>query len=157
VSRPVPCPCCSGRPYGACCEPYHRGAHEAPDAARLMRSRFSAFARAEVAYLWKTLHPEHALRASPERDVLASLRRTAETHRYQTLAVLDTQEPDADGIARVLFRAGVFSKGRDLGFSECSEFAHDGVGWRYLRGVMGARFDAVDIVTFLAKHPAPGA
>ena len=32
---------------------------EAPDAERLMRSRYSAFALREVAYLWKTLHPDH--------------------------------------------------------------------------------------------------
>ena len=61
--------------------------------------------------------------------------------------------PDADGVARVLFRAGVFTRGRDVGFVECSEFAHDGVGWRYLRGVTVARSDAATIVTFRARHP----
>jgi len=153
VSRPAPCPCQSGLRYADCCEPLHRGAREAPDAAALMRSRFAAFARGEVAYLWKTLHPAHPLRAEPERAVLASLRRAAENNRYQTLAVLDAEGPDADGVARVLFRAGVFTRGRDVGFAECSEFAHDGVGWRYLRGVTVARTDATTIARFRTQHP----
>lgn len=157
MSRPLPCPCSSGSPYAACCEPFHRGAREAPDAPTLMRSRFAAFARGEVAYLWKTLHPDHPLRASPEREAVASLRRAAETNRYQSLAILDAQGPDADGVARVLFRAGVFSKGRDLGFTECSEFAHDGVGWRYLRGFTAAHTGAGDIAGFLAERHAAGA
>ena len=153
MSRPPPCPCQSGLRYADCCEAPHRNLREAADATALMRSRFAAFARAEVAYLWKTLHPDHELRAEPERLVLASLRRAAEANRYQTLAIHDATPPDADGVARVLFRAGVFAKGRDLGFTECSEFAYDGKGWRYLRGVTVARTDATTVDDFRAKHP----
>jgi SEC-C motif-containing protein len=34
----------------------------------------------------------------------------------------------------VRFRVKVFQKGKDVSFEELSEFAHDGVGWRYVRG-----------------------
>ena len=51
------CPCTSGDPYGACCGPIHRGDVAAPTAERLMRSRFSAFARGDVAHLLRTWHP----------------------------------------------------------------------------------------------------
>lgn len=157
MTRPPPCPCQSGVPYRACCDPLHRNQREAEDATALMRSRFAAFARGEVGYLWKTLHPDHALRAEPEAAVRVSLRHAAESLRYQTLAILDAAPPDGDGIARVLFRAGIFAKGRDVGFTECSEFAHDGVGWRYLRGVTVARTTAVTIAEFRLRHPDPGA
>lgn len=99
-----------------------------------MRSRFSAFALGEVEYLWKTLAADHEDRARPQEEVLRSLKTSVSTFKYQRLAILETQPPDAQGIARVRFRAGVFQKGRDVSFEELSEFVHDGAGWRYLRG-----------------------
>jgi SEC-C motif-containing protein len=122
-----------------------------------MRSRFAAFARREVAYLWKTLHPAHPLRAQSEPVVLASLRRAVDERRYQSLTLLDATVPDGDGVAWVLFHAGVFVKGQDVGFTECSAFAHDGVGWRYLRGVAVSRTDAHTVEAFRARHPSEGA
>jgi SEC-C motif-containing protein len=112
----------------------HRGEREAADATALMRSRFSAFALGEPAYLWRTLHPDHEDRQRPEPEVLAELREGIATFRYMGLAVLDHDGPDAEGVARVLFVARVFARGRDRSFIERSEFAHDGVGWRYLTG-----------------------
>ena len=135
MSRPLPCPCCSGLPYAACCDALHRGAREADDATALMRSRYAAFARGEVDYLWRTLHPEHPDRHAPESIVRASIRESAQANRYTGLRILDARGPDADGVARVLFHARVFQKGRDRSFVECSDFARDDRGWRYLRGV----------------------
>ena len=37
-----PCPCGSNSNYGACCQSLHQGA-AAPDAERLMRSRYCAY------------------------------------------------------------------------------------------------------------------
>jgi SEC-C motif domain protein len=99
-----------------------------------MRSRYSAFALKRVDYLWKTLHPDHPDRAEGEVAALARLRRSADEHRYMGLTILDREGPDADGLARVLFHAKVFLKGRDVGFVECSDFARDNDGWRYLSG-----------------------
>jgi SEC-C motif-containing protein len=61
-ARPVPapderCPCLSGEVYGVCCGPLHSGAATAPTAERLMRSRYSAYAVGDVAYLSATWHP----------------------------------------------------------------------------------------------------
>ena len=50
------CPCLSGSPYGECCAPYHRGEATAPTAERLMRSRYSAFAVGDAAYLLASWH-----------------------------------------------------------------------------------------------------
>lgn len=51
------CPCLSGDTYGACCGPLHRGERPAPTAEALMRSRYSAFAAGDAAYLRDTWHP----------------------------------------------------------------------------------------------------
>jgi SEC-C motif-containing protein len=101
-----------------------------------MRSRFAAFARGAVEWLWSSLHPDHDDRAEPRETVLAHLRSgLAQGLRYEALAILDTRPPDAEGVAQVLFHATVRAKGRDLSFVELSSFAHDGSGWRYLFGV----------------------
>ncbi|AMB59232.1 YchJ family protein [Microterricola viridarii] len=50
------CPCLSGESYGACCGRLHRGAADAATAEALMRSRFSAFAVGDAAYLLRSWH-----------------------------------------------------------------------------------------------------
>jgi len=47
------CPCGSARAYAQCCGPLHAGA-AAPDAETLMRSRYSAYVRANEPYLLAT-------------------------------------------------------------------------------------------------------
>ncbi|MFO0626101.1 MAG: YchJ family metal-binding protein [Polyangiales bacterium] len=136
MSRPTPCPCTSGEPYARCCGPYHLGAAEADTPTALMRSRFAAFARADVNYLYRTLHPDHPDRAAPEAQVRRALAESARSHRYMGLTILDARGPDAEGVAQVLFHARIFEKGRERSFTECSDFVQDGVGWRYLRGVL---------------------
>ena len=53
----APCPCGTGQPYAQCCGRYHAGAlHlQAPDAERLMRSRYSAYTMGLADYLLATL------------------------------------------------------------------------------------------------------
>ena len=50
------CPCESGKPYFACCEPLHKGVGTAT-AEALMRSRYTAFVLGLEDYLLKTWHP----------------------------------------------------------------------------------------------------
>ncbi len=100
-----------------------------------MRSRYSAFALREVAYLWKTLHPDHPDRARPQEEYLRGLRAYAQGHQFPKLVVMDRKAPDESGLAQVLFFAKVFEKGKEQSFVERSDFRHDGTGWRYLSGV----------------------
>ncbi|ROO84583.1 SEC-C motif-containing protein [Actinocorallia herbida] len=51
------CPCGLNADYAACCGRFHRGDATAPTAERLMRSRYSAFAVGDAAYLARTWHP----------------------------------------------------------------------------------------------------
>ena len=64
-----PCPCLSGMSYETCCEPLHRGEQLANTAEQLMRSRYSAFALAEVDYLIAT-HPDSSMPLGQRRKEL---------------------------------------------------------------------------------------
>lgn len=52
-----PCPCGLPADYATCCGRYHAG-EAAPNAERLMRSRYSAYVRQLAGYLRQTWHPE---------------------------------------------------------------------------------------------------
>ncbi|MEV5107237.1 YchJ family protein [Streptomyces massasporeus] len=51
------CPCGLPQPYEACCGRFHSGGAAAPTAEALMRSRYCAFVKGDVAYLLRTWHP----------------------------------------------------------------------------------------------------
>lgn len=53
---PGRCPCGSGDALDSCCGPLLDGA-AAPTAERLMRSRYTAFAREDAGHLLRTWHP----------------------------------------------------------------------------------------------------
>jgi len=52
-----PCPCGLPADYAACCGRFHAG-EAAPDAERLMRSRYSAYVTGNSGYLLATWHPD---------------------------------------------------------------------------------------------------
>ena len=88
--------------YRSCCEPLHRGEKRAETAEQLMRSRYSAFVRAEVEYLLAT-HPE------PDRDETVrrnELMRSCRQTRWQGLKIRDVQGGGCDDMeGTVMFEA----------------------------------------------------
>ena len=98
------CPCGSARPLTVCCGRFHAGA-EPPDAATLMRSRFSAYALRRWDYLWRTLHPDHVDRGEDFETWRARAEADAHELRFRKLLVLASSGPDAEGVAHVLFHA----------------------------------------------------
>lgn len=134
MPNPRECPCCSGASYAACCAPFHRGESEAPTPETLMRSRFAAYANKLAPYVYRTLHTTHEDRNRPESEVMREIRDAVSTLRFMHLDVLDRENPNEQGLARVLFHARVFEKGQNRSFIELSDFLHDGTGWRYVRG-----------------------
>lgn len=131
---PEPCPCGTALAYEACCAPLHAGG-EPLDAVSLMRARYAAFVRGELPFLVRTLHPDHEDAGTPRAAQLAELRRSLARVRYGGLRVLDHDGPDDAGVWRVLFHVRVRRAGADASFVECSSFAHDGVGLRYVAGL----------------------
>lgn len=107
--------------YSACCEPYHNGARVAPTAEALMRSRYSAFALRDGAYLTATWHG--STRGEPM--VLVP------DQEWILLRILDARE-DGDQ-AVVEFEARSKIGGRSQVQHERSSFLRENGRWYYLR------------------------
>jgi SEC-C motif-containing protein len=124
------CPCQSGLDFAACCGPVLSGS-PAPTALALMRSRYTAYARGDVAHLARTLAPEH--RAGFDMaDVSAGMRET-QWLGLEILGTVDGGENDSTGI--VEFVARFLAQGQTRVLHERSRFrrdTHD--GWVYVDG-----------------------
>lgn len=149
------CPCESGVRYVECCATYHRGDREPETCEALMRARYAAFATRSVPYLWRTLAAEHEDRARPEEEIVAELRATSQSLRFMGLTVVEAAGD------QVLFIARVFERGRDRSFIELSDFQHDGIGWRYRRGIAAPLSEVraparTSIAAFVASRASAG-
>jgi SEC-C motif-containing protein len=113
------CPCGTGQPYDACCGRLHRGEAQAPTAEALMRSRYSAFAVGDSAYLLRSWHPS-------TRPASLQLGRT----RWLSLEVVSASGGLFDTEGTVEFRAT-----HDSGvMQERSRFVKEQGRWLYLDG-----------------------
>ncbi|MFH8680535.1 YchJ family protein [Streptomyces lydicus] len=119
----APCPC--GRPetYRDCCATFHEGRATAPTAERLMRSRYSAFAVGDAAYLRRTWHPT-------TRPATLDLE---PAHRWTGLDILGTTGGTAFHTeGTVEFRAHYSLHGVAGSQYEHSRFVREGGEWVYL-------------------------
>jgi SEC-C motif-containing protein len=118
--RQPSCPCGLGPPYDDCCGPLLRGEQQADSPERLMRSRYTAYARGDTAYVLQTWH-------SSTRP--AELRLDPALH-WRALEVVSARGGLLDVEGEVEFRArssaGVLA--------ERSRFVREGGRWRYLSG-----------------------
>ncbi|WP_067833127.1 YchJ family protein [Actinomadura kijaniata] len=123
--RDVPCPCGLPASYRECCGRFHRGEAKAATAEQLMRSRFSAFARHDAAYLIESWHP--ATRP-PRIDFDPALR----WERLEIVRTVDGTPFNDEGT--VEFRAH-YVQGRETGeMHEVSRFARHEGAWVYVDG-----------------------
>lgn len=115
------CPCGLGDAYDACCGRFHRGA-PASTAEQLMRSRYSAFAVGDAAYLLRTWHPTGRPRTL-ELDPAMT---------WTRLAVLETSEGGLfDAAGTVRFRAIYVQDGKRGVLAETSRFVREDGRWVY--------------------------
>jgi SEC-C motif-containing protein len=126
------CPCgradARGKPlaFAACCGRYLRGDAVPPDAASLMRSRYTAYVRGDEAYLLASWHAStKPAQARPEPDT-----------KWLGLEVRAARELDADH-AEVEFVARCRpGSGPAVRLHERSRFRREGGRWYYLDGEM---------------------
>lgn len=119
------CPCGSGAPLAACCGRYldHFESEPAPDAERLMRSRYSAFVLQRADYLLATWHVGQRP-ASVDFDAGAKwLGLEVRTHR-----ATGEDRAEVEFVAR--WRVG----GRAVRLHERSRFVREGGRWYYVDG-----------------------
>ena len=120
---PRRCPCGTGLPYAECCGPRHDGSAPARTAEQLMRSRYSAFAVGDAAYLLATWH-------SSTRPRSLEL---APGTRWTGLDVLATSGGGLlAGEGTVEFRAHSVHSGGRGDQHEVSRFVREDGAWRYL-------------------------
>lgn len=117
-----PCPCDAEKTYTACCGRLHAGHAAADTAEALMRSRYSAFALGDAAYLLRTWHP----RTRPDELDLPDDRHWT---GLEILARTDGTVFHASGT--VTFRAHYRDPEGPGMQEETSEFVRLDGGWRY--------------------------
>lgn len=101
------CPCCSQLAYDACCGPLISGAARAETAEQLMRSRYSAYVKGEMGYLFETTHPDG--RKGYDHD---GTKEWSENSEWQKLEILAVRGGAAgDQVGEVEFKAYYEGKG----------------------------------------------
>ncbi|MFI7611912.1 YchJ family protein [Nonomuraea terrae] len=119
---PRTCPCGSSNPYRDCCGRFHRGEAAPATAEQLMRSRFSAFAAGDEAYLRHTWHPS-------ARPPSAGLDRRVRWVRLEILETTGGSVVHTEGTVR--FRAHYQDRGRPGELEENSRFVRFEGRWVY--------------------------
>lgn len=118
-----PCPCHSGKAYTECCQPLHSG-QAAPDAERLMRSRYSAYALKLPDYILQTWHTD-TRPASLSMEDLNGI-------KWLKLEIVSHQAVD-DTHAEVVFVATYQSgKQKKSQLTEHSQFVRINDRWLYV-------------------------
>ena len=124
------CPCGSNVAYEECCGPIIKGERQAETAEKLMRSRYSAYVKKEVAYLGASLHPEH--RSDFDEK---STREWAESAEWHGLTVLSTEAGGPEDIeGKVEFIAAFTDKGTRREHHELATFRKEAGSWYFLSG-----------------------
>ncbi len=119
------CPCHSGKEYAKCCAPYHKG-EAPPTPTALMRSRYSAYALGNAAYIMETTHSSHPDKSLSPAQWKAQILAFSKGTAFTGLEILEAQD------VFVTFRAELGSAGS---FTEKSEFEKEEGKWRYKRAV----------------------
>jgi SEC-C motif-containing protein len=125
--KPIPCPCGSGQIQPDCCAPYLAGTNLPPTAEALMRSRYTAYALGDLAYLRVTWH------ASTRPAELTS----EPGLKWVGLQILATEGGDQNATEGwVEFIARYKIQGRAFLLHERSRFMREDGLWRYVDGVL---------------------
>ena len=92
----------SGKTYAECCEPVIKGTRKAATPEELMRSRYSAYAKAEIDHIIDSTHKTQ--RDNNDRE---EIRKWAEKSRWNGLEILRTEAggpQDDSGIVEFIAR-----------------------------------------------------
>mmetsp|Transcript_22321 Transcript_22321/g.88604 ORF Transcript_22321/g.88604 Transcript_22321/m.88604 type:complete len:283 (+) Transcript_22321:20-868(+) len=141
-----PCPCGSGAPFSSCCEPILRDAdaRRAATPAQIVRSRYTAYARADWAHLIATTHPTNSAYTEDRAKWLAELRaQPYAEYRFVGADILSCEQDDQADTpeAAVAFVAKLRHKPTNdkADFQERSYFLKDpAAGWLYVGGDVSA-------------------
>lgn len=125
------CPCSSGSSYNDCCGPFHSGKSWPEFPEKLMRARYSAFAKGAVNFLHDSLHPDHR----GEFDI-DGMKTWAESSTWSGLEIIEafSDEETPDTVGHVEFCAAYEIRGQHFDHHELSHFHKADGKWYYVDG-----------------------
>lgn len=125
------CPCCSELLYIECCEPFHKKVKLPETAEKLMRSRYSAYAKTEINYLIDTTHE-----TKKSLYTYKSMEEWSINSKWLKLEIVKTKDGLInDSIGYVEFIASYNYKGENDFLHELSFFKKEAGKWFYVDGV----------------------
>jgi SEC-C motif-containing protein len=141
VVKPVPapvsvvppdpnCPCGSKKLYVDCCEPIIKGTRTAQTAEELMRSRYTAYAKAEVQHILASSHPK--LRSTLDENATRTWAKNSQWHKLEVVSIEKGGAEDAEGV--VEFISMYSEKGQHRSLHERAKFVKEEGRWYYLDG-----------------------
>ncbi len=131
LSANAPCRCHSGRKAKGCCLPVLAGAAaETPEA--LMRSRYTAYAAGDIAYVMHTTDATGPRGRADTQAWAAEVRQFSESVRFEGLEVRAASASGDTG--EVTFFATLSQAGADVSFGERSRFVRREGRWLYVDG-----------------------
>ena len=127
------CPCCSGKQYSVCCQPFLLGREIPPTAEQLMRSRYTAYVEKNASYLTSTWHISKRV-----ADLETLLSESFTATDWLGLTVTCCNEGSHENEAFVTFFARYREKGRNEALYERSRFLREDHHWYYVDGTAPA-------------------
>jgi SEC-C motif domain protein len=128
ITSTTPCLCGSTLAYSDCCQPFHTGEKIPATAEALMRSRYTAYALRDGAYLQATWD------ATKRPESIDFSRENIEWLRLEITEIKKGGVKDNKGL--VTFKAFYSQEGEEYSMNEISRFTkHDG-RWFYLDGTI---------------------
>jgi len=122
------CPCCSGKLYSECCEPIISGTRKAETPEEVMRSRYCAYAKAEIDYLFSSTAPSQ--RENIDRE---EMRSWAERSNWLGLEIISAPKPEGNK-GEVEFIARYTDGDTPLEHHELAEFRKIDGDWYFHDG-----------------------
>lgn len=129
------CPCGSQVSYKSCCEPLIIGKTHPETAEQLMRSRYSAYTKGAMTYLYETTHPSH--RGGYDHD---GTKEWAENSDWQGLEIVNTKggSPE-DTVGEVEFKARYVGGDVEHVHHEIGRFRKSDDKWYFTEGKMAGQ------------------
>jgi SEC-C motif domain protein len=125
------CPCHSNKPYEDCCKQYHNQIF-CDSVVSLMRSRYSAYALGNAAYITSTTHTENIDFKKNTKKWVKDIKQYVKTHQFVGLTIHNSHQNKAIGF--VEFTASVKQSIIDRSFKEKSTFKKENGIWKYHSG-----------------------
>ncbi len=123
-----PCPCCSEKSFGECCQPILKGRERAETAEDLLRARYTAFVVGEVDFIVSSHHSK--TKAEVNRDEIAKWSKDSE---WEGLKILQKEAGTAsDSTGTLIFHAKYKQEGKTQDHYEKSFFEKEQGEWNFL-------------------------